>query len=96
MNTQLDRLETLKKSLGLLIMIKKPNFFNSTAGNAQEKPSFVNNNKKTQKNVLLKDYLRYFMKNYDNNCIIFYYFYEKLYSDLNLTNMINQSFIKEI
>ena len=54
MNTQLDRLETLKKSLGLLIMIKKPNFFNSTAGNAQEKPSFVNNNKKTQKNVLLK------------------------------------------
>jgi hypothetical protein len=49
-----------------------------------------------EKNVLLKDYLRYFMKNYDNNCIIFYYFYEKLYSDLNLTNMINQSFIKEI
>ena len=55
-----------------------------------------NYNRALEQNSKLNVYLQYFMKNYDRNCIIFYYFYEILYDDLRLTNMGNQSFIKKI
>jgi hypothetical protein len=47
-------------------------------------------------NSKLNKYLQFFLHNYDNNCYIFYLFYEQLYTDLKLTNMGNQQFIKEI
>ena len=57
----------------------------------------INNYEEALKyNVKLSFYLTYFMKNYDSNCIIFYYFYEKLFDDLKLTTMENQQFIKKI
>jgi len=47
-------------------------------------------------NSKLNEYLQFFLYNYDDNCYIFYSFYEKLYEDLKLTNMGNQQFVKEI
>jgi len=47
-------------------------------------------------NSKLNNYLQFFLHNYDNNCLIFYYFYEKLYTDLKLINMGNQQFVKDI
>jgi hypothetical protein len=42
----------------------------------------------------LKYYLQYFLSNYDKFCILFYYFYRDLYTELKLTNMYGETFIK--
>ena len=48
------------------------------------------------KKYKLKDYLTKFLTQYDTTCTLFYYFYDELYDMLNLTNMYNQAFIKDI
>ena len=45
-------------------------------------------------NILLKKYLIYFLSNYDKFCILFYYFYEDLYDELELFDMQGKTFIK--
>jgi hypothetical protein len=40
----------------------------------------------TNENLLLKDFLKKFLRNYDNTCYFFSLFYEQLYSDLGLEN----------
>jgi len=47
-------------------------------------------------NSKLNEYLKFLLHKYDENCYIFYSFYEKLYEDLKLTNMGNQQFVKKI
>jgi hypothetical protein len=44
------------------------------------------------KNALLSEYLNYFLHNYDDNCEIFYYFYEDLYFKLGLLDMRGKEF----
>jgi hypothetical protein len=44
------------------------------------------------KNALLSKYLNYFLHNYDDNCEIFYYFYEDLYFKLGLLDMRGKEF----
>ncbi len=56
----------------------------------------INNYEEALKlNVSISYYLTYFLKNYDSNCIIFYYFYEILFNHLKLTSMENQQFVKK-
>ncbi len=46
--------------------------------------------------ALLKNYLKYFLKEYDKTCDIFYYFYDKLYMELKLMDMYGETFVKDI
>lgn len=43
-------------------------------------------------NMLLKDFLRNFLNDYDKNCQLFNLFYEKLYSKIKLFSLYKQSF----
>jgi hypothetical protein len=53
-----------------------------------------NYEKALEDKALLKEYLEYFLSNYDKFCDIFYYFYEDIHKLLNLTSMNGQVFIK--
>ena len=44
----------------------------------------------------LKSFLKWFLKEYDNRCDIFYYFYDKLFTELKLIDLYGQTFIKDI
>jgi hypothetical protein len=44
----------------------------------------------------LKSFLKWFLKEYDNRCDIFYYFYDKLFTELKMTDLYGQTFIKDI
>ena len=46
------------------------------------------------KNYKLKDFLNKFLLDFDKTCIIFYYFYEKLFFDLKLQDLSGRAFIK--
>ena len=46
------------------------------------------------KNYKLKDFLNKFLLDFDKTCIIFYYFYEKLFFDLKLQDLSGKAFIK--
>ncbi len=48
------------------------------------------------KKALLKEYLQYFLLQYDKTCIIFYYFYRELYRELKLTDMYGETFVKDL
>ncbi len=44
----------------------------------------------------LKSFLKWFLKEYDNRCDIFYYFYDKLFTELKMIDLYGQTFIKDI
>ena len=44
----------------------------------------------------LKSFLKWFLKEYDQRCEIFYYFYHELYRELKLIDMYGETFIKDI
>ena len=47
---------------------------------------------KTNPDMLLKDFLNFFLKDYDKSCKYFFTFYEKLYSDIGLYNFNQNTF----
>ena len=49
-----------------------------------------------QKNILLKNFIKIFLEDYDKSCLLFYSFYESLYDDLGLADFYKQSYIKQI
>ncbi len=63
-------------------MTKNNNFIEKTKETIINKPK-----------MLLKDFLRKFLKDYDNMCDYFYMFYEKLYNDIGLTDFQGGSFV---
>ena len=48
------------------------------------------------KKASLQSFLNWFLKEYDNRCEIFFYFYRELYRELKMTDMYGQTFIKDI
>ena len=52
--------------------------------------------KALDKKASLQSYLNWFLKEYDNRCEIFFYFYRELYRELKMTDMYGQTFIKDI
>jgi hypothetical protein len=48
------------------------------------------------KKASLQSFLNWFLKEYDNRCEIFFYFYNKLYRELKLTDMYGETFVKDI
>jgi hypothetical protein len=44
----------------------------------------------------LKSFLNWFLKDYDNRCDIFFYFYHDLYTELKMKDLYGQTFIKRI
>jgi hypothetical protein len=52
--------------------------------------------KALDKKASLQSFLNWFFKEYDNRCIIFYYFYRELYRELKLTDMYGETFVKDI
>jgi hypothetical protein len=63
-------------------MTKNNNFIDKTKDTIIKKPK-----------MLLKDFLRKFLKDYDNMCEYFYIFYEQLYNDIGLTDFQGGSFV---
>ena len=47
-------------------------------------------------NKLLKDFIKEFLINFDETCLIFYSFYEDLYNKLGLTDFYKHSYVKFI
>jgi hypothetical protein len=54
----------------------------------QKSKEFIKNNQQ----LLIKDYLTKFLKEYDKTCKYFYDFYEQLFDDLKLYNFYRQTF----
>ena len=52
--------------------------------------------KALDKKASLQSFLNWFLKEYDNRCEIFFYFYRELYRELKMTDMYGQTFIKDI
>ena len=52
--------------------------------------------KALDKKASLQSFLNWFLKEYDNRCEIFFYFYNKLYTELKMTDLYGQTFIKDI
>jgi hypothetical protein len=63
-------------------MTKNKNFIEKTKETIIKKPK-----------MLLKDFLRKFLKDYNNMCEYFYMFYEQLYDDIGLTDFHGGSFV---